>query len=330
MSQAITNTGLALVADIGGTNARFACFDQGSKQWLGQWVGAVADYADIFSAAAKALEKLSPSGNIQRVCIAIAAPVHGDWVTVSNGHWAFSQAELRQRFGWTQLTVMNDFLAAAYGVISLSPQQYRAVGGSAPEKLSAASAVIGPGTGLGVAGLFPEERGDNGPGWYALGTEGGHARFAPFDNEEIALLEVLYNTLGSVQREDILSGRGLCNLYQAFLQVHALNAPALRDPAAITAQALADRNSPAGKVLDRFCGILGTVAADVALDLGTRGTVFLAGGILPKIADFLVASSFRERFDNHLRFGPYLHSINTVLVTEKNLGLIGAAYRLRP
>lgn len=318
-----------LVADIGGTNARFACFDRANKSWLGRWSAAVADYTDIYATVEAALGALPAALDIGSVCIAIAAPVFEDWVDVSNGDWAFSQSALRQRFGWTELIVMNDFIAAAYGAISLSPRQYRAIGKTSSKFRYLPSAVIGPGTGLGVAGVFPVERADHGGVWSALGTEGGHARFAPFDQEEMALLEVLYQRLGSVQREDILSGRGLCNLYQAFVQVHAVSAPELTDPAYITAQALADGNSCCAKVLERFCGILGTVAADVALDLGTRGSVFLAGGILPRVADFLLASSFRQRFEDHLRFRHYLQSIDTLLVTEKNLGLIGAAYCLQ-
>lgn len=332
MSQTTTEAdpaNAALVADIGGTNARFASFDQARNQWLGEWTGAVSDYPDLYTAVAAAVSKLDPAGKIQRVCIGIAAPVYADWVAVSNSDWAFSQAALRQRFGWTQLIVMNDFLAAAYGVISLSPGQYTAIGKSSLKNVSLPSALIGPGTGLGVAGLFPDERAATGGAWYAVGTEGGHARFAPVDSEEIALLEVLGRQLGCVQREDILSGRGLCNLHGAFAQVHGISVPEVTDPAFISSQALVDGNSISARVLERFCGILGTVAADVALDLGTRGTVFLAGGILPRVADFLLASRFRERFENHPRFGHYLQSIDTVLVTEKNLGLIGATYRLR-
>lgn len=329
MPHAAANSIPVLVADIGGTNARFACLDLASDYWFGQWTGPVEDYPDIYAAIEMAKLQVPAVREVQAVCIAVAAPVHEDWVDVSNASWAFSQAELQRHFGWAQLTVINDFHAAAYGVITLSPSQYMALGKASPENMQLPSAVVGPGTGLGIAGLFPDEQPEGRYAWSALGTEGGHARFAPVDEEEIALLQVLREMLGCVQREDILSGRGLCNLYQALARVQGIDAPPVLNPAVITAQALTDPNSHSAKVLERFCAILGTVAADVALDLGTRGTLFLAGGILPRIADFLVDSPFRKRFEDHLRFSHYLRSIDTVLVMEKRLGLIGAAYRLR-
>lgn len=329
MPQTVPDSRPVLVADIGGTNARFACFDLGKNEWLGQWTGPAIQYANIDTAVEAAQQNLPAAADVQAVCIAIAAPVQGDWVKVSNGAWEFSRTELQRRFGWSRLTVMNDFHAAAFGVLTLTPGQYLAVGKSSPRNAHLPSAVVGPGTGLGVAGLYPGDASRDKAEWNAMATEGGHARFAPFDEEEIELLRVLQGKLGCVQREDILSGRGLCNLYEALGEVRGIQVPAIQGPAAITAEAVARRDSHSAEVLQRFCGILGTVAADVALDLGTRGKLYLAGGILPRMADFLVQSPFRQRFDDHLRFGHYLHDIDTVLVMENRLGLIGALYRLR-
>ncbi|MCW8194308.1 glucokinase [Proteobacteria bacterium 005FR1] len=336
-----SNTLPILVADIGGTNARFGCLDAVSGEWFGLWIAPVRDFPSIYSAIDAAQRELPEAANAQAVCLAIAAPVQNDWVKVSNGEWAFSRRELQSRFGWPKLEVVNDFLAAAYGAVTLVPEQYFRIGASSapvggPSRGSAglASAVIGPGTGLGVAALYPNVlASDQDLGgcltWSAIPTEGGHARFAPFDDEEVAVLQVLQRQLGNVQREDILSGRGLCNLYRACAEVHGQQVAPVGDPAEVTAAALADGHSFSAQVLDRFCGILGTAAADVALDLGTRGTVYLAGGILPRIADFLAASSFRSRFENHLQFSHYLLDIDTVLITEARLGLLGAAYQLR-
>lgn len=324
-----------LVADIGGTNARFGCLDAASGQWFGQWVWPVSDFPSIYSAVEAVQRELPVTTPISAACLAIAAPVHDDWVKISNGEWAFSRRQLQDHFGWPQLVVMNDFQAAAYGAVALGPEQYRRIGASAPaggETRSAsglASAVIGPGTGLGVAALYPQEDFLRCRTWSAIATEGGHARFAPFDDEEIAVLQVLQRKLGSVQREDILSGRGLCNLHSAWAEVHRVRVPAVSNPAEVTSAALADSQSFSAQVLNRFCGILGTVAADVALDLGVRGTIYLAGGILPRIGEFLAASPFRSRFEDHLQFSHYLVDIDTVLITDGRLGLRGAAYRLR-
>lgn len=318
-----------LVADIGGTNARFACIDLANDEWLGQWTGPAIQYTNIYTAVQAAQDELPAAADPEAVCIAIAAPVQNDWVRVSNGQWEFSRTELQRRFRWPILTVMNDFHAAAYGVTTLSPGQYLAIGKTTLEHRYLPSAVVGPGTGLGVAGLYPAGSSAGRPEWNAMPTEGGHARFAPFDGEEIELLRVLYRKLGSVQREDILSGRGLCNLYDALAVVRGRHVPAVQAPAVITAEALADPNGWSAEVLRSFCSILGTVSADVALDLGTRGRLFLTGGILPRVSDFLLQSPFRQRFEDHLRFGHYLHDIDTVLVTETGLGLIGAAYWLK-
>lgn len=337
MPESSSNSLPVLVADIGGTNARIGCLDAASDHWFGLWTGAVIEFPTIHSAIEIARQELPFADQARAVCIAIAAPVQDDWVKISNGEWSFSRSELQRHFGWSTLMVMNDFQAAAYGAIKLSPDQYHRVGASAAliggETRGASaglpSAVIGPGTGLGVAGLYPSENAAGNITWTALATEGGHARFAPFDDEEIAILRVLQRQLGSVQREDILSGRGLCNLYHAMAQVHGVQTASSITPAEITTAALADEQSLAAKVLNRFCAVLGTVAADVALDLGTRGTVYLAGGILPRIADYFAASPFRSRFEDHLWFSHYLLDIDTVLITEQRLGLIGAAYPLQ-
>jgi glucokinase len=326
-----------LVADIGGTNARIGCLDAASDHWFGVWSGPVRNFPTIYDAIELARQELPFADKAEAVCIAIAAPVQGDWVKVSNGDWHFSQLDLQRYFGWSELIVMNDFKAAAYGATKLLPNQYRRIGTPAAlvggETRGAAaglpSAVIGPGTGLGVAGLFPDEQAADRRTWTALATEGGHARFAPFDDEEIAILSVLQRQLGSVQREDILSGRGLCNLYYALAKVQGVQTVPAINPAQITTTALADAQSFSAQVLNRFCGILGTVAADVALDLGTRGTIYLAGGILPRVADFFAASVFRSRFEDHLWFSHYLLDVDTVLITEPKLGLLGAAYRLQ-
>lgn len=329
MSNEDVNSTPVLVADIGGTNARFACFDLASDRWLGQWTGQLGDYPDIHAALEAARQQLPALDAAECACIAIAGPVDGDRIKMSNGSWAFSRTELQRRFDWRQLIVINDFLAAASGIATLSPTQYMAIGKSSPANTRLPSAVIGPGTGLGVAGLFPEASADGGIRWTAMATEGGHARFAPLDDEQIAVLQVLYRKLGSVQREDILSGRGLCNLYEALGEVRGLNLREQMAPADVTARALADSNSHAARVLSCFCSILGSVAADVALELGTRGTVYFAGGILPRIPDYLVASPLRASFENHRQFGHYLKDVDTVLVTEQKLGLIGAAYHLQ-
>ncbi|MGQ9426109.1 glucokinase [Gilvimarinus sp. F26214L] len=315
----------ALLADIGGTNARFACVDLAGDLWLGEWTGAVRDYPDIYAAIRAAFAHIPEAQGARSSCIAIAGPVHGDRVAASNSPWVFSQTEMREHFAWDHLTVLNDFHAAAYGALNLTPEQFLAIGKAATSPMNAPAVVIGPGTGLGVAGLFPDQAGR----WRAAATEGGHARLAPYSREELAVLDVLQRKLGNVQREDVLSGPGLCNLYGALTEVWGEQTEPVTDPAMITRRALEDGACRSARVLNCFCAILGSVAADVALDLGATSRVFLAGGILPRIQDFLIASPFRQRFEDHPQFSAWLEPVETVLIIEKRLGLLGAARRLQ-
>lgn len=317
---------IVLVADIGGTNARFACFDLGSQQILSRHSVRVLEYSGISSALDSARQFLPEFSAISAACIAIAGPVKDDWVKASNSAWAFSQQDLRAHYGWPRLLVINDFVAAGYGTLLLSSRDYRAVdSGIPPERPDSPIAVIGPGTGLGVAALLPS--GD--ATWTSLATEGGHARLAPGNDQELELLAVLHRQLGAVQREDVLSGRGLCNLYRAWMTLHGKEYETQGDPAAITAAALADETSEAAEVLRCFCGILGVVTADVVLGFAAWGGVYLVGGILPRISELLISSPFRERFETHPQFENLLKPIPTALVTQENLGLLGAAYYLQ-
>lgn len=317
---------LALVADIGGTNARFACFDLNSAQLQSVCKLPVANYPNIYEALDEARESLTDFQSITAACIAIAGPVSGDWVKASNSPWAFSRSDMQARYGWSTLLVINDFLAAVYGNLALTADDYRVIGAAEPS-LSARQPMvaIGPGTGLGVAALMPTDD----SGWRGVATEGGHARLAPGSEEDIALLSVLHRQLDGVQREDVLSGRGLCNLHRAWTTLHGKEGRTVSDPALLTAAALRDESSDEAKVLTCFCAVLGTVVADVALGFAAWGGVYLAGGILPRIVDFVVRSPFRERFENHPQFAEHLKPIPTVLVTEDSLGLLGAGHCLQ-
>lgn len=317
---------IVLVADIGGTNARFACFDLGTQHITSFHCVAVADYPDMFSALEAARRFLPEFFAASAACIAIAGPVKDGRVKASNSGWAFSGQDLQERYAWPTVFVINDFIAAAYGTRILKRGDYRMLGSKElAEQPELPMAVIGPGTGLGVAALLPGGDGT----WKSLATEGGHARLAPADEEELELLAILHRHLGAVQREDVLSGRGLCNLHHAWMVLHGKQGKTPQDPAEITAAALQDEAGDAAAVLRSFCGILGTVAADVALGFAAWSGVYLAGGILPRIADFVSSSPFRKRFETHPQFSEYLSPIPTALITQDNLGLLGAAYCLQ-
>lgn len=313
---------LYLAADIGGTYARFALLN---KNWerVAQLTLPVADYVELADAIQSALDASGAIRQVEAAVLAVAGPVGGDVVQLSNSNWQVCQETLKQKFGWRELLLINDFEAAAYGVCE-ADTAHRQIGG--PEQVARRFplAVIGPGTGLGVANVV-----DSDFRWQVVPGEGGHARFAPDSEQEIEILRLLRRRLGSVQREDILSGQGLCNLYAALAEVEGRAVIALDDPAVITAAALQQNSSFSAEVLNLFCGILGTVAADIALDLGSRGGVYIAGGMVPRFADFLATSSFRARFETHPVFEDYLGKIPTYIVTSPEPGLAGAEYILR-
>jgi glucokinase len=180
-------------------------------------------------------------------------------------------------------------------------------------------AVIGPGTGLGVAGCIPA-----GDRWIALPAEGGHATAAPADDFESEVLCYARREHGHVSAERLLSGIGLPLLHRA---VAAANGRPVEDltPEEITRRALDEGDADCHATLATFCAMLGGFAGNVALTLGTRGGVFIAGGIAQRLGDVFVASRFRERFEAKGRFREYLAAIATALITAPHAALLGAA-----
>lgn len=261
---------------------------------------------------------------IDAAVIAIAGPVEGGAGRVVNSGWQVSGSLLKRRFDWPTLYLVNDFAAAAYGVLE-ADTRLRRLGGPAQYVSDYPRVVVGAGTGFGVAQIV--KCADT---WQVVASEGGHARFAPDTDEEVELLLLLRRRLGrSVQREDILSGRGLCDLYAVMAQWRGENLTDETDPAVVVSAAVAQKSVFCSLVLNAFCGILGAVAADIALDLGSTGGVCIAGGMAPRFGDFLDQSPFRSRFESHPVYRDYLEKIPTFLVTSQDPGLAGAAYLLR-
>lgn len=313
---------LYLAADIGGTRARFSLLDASSGQRTVRLDVDVADYPDIGDAIQAALSKLAPAGRVISAVLAVAGPVDEDDIELTNSGWRFSRSRLQAHFGWDDLVVLNDFEAAAYGVVALPANEHQRIGGPEQGDWSSPRVVLGPGTGFGVACVSPFAT-----DWLVLRGEGGHARFAPASNEELDVVRVLIRERGGVEREDILSGAGLCNLHRALAAVRGVEVAAVGDPAVITAAAVGG-DPFCANVLNVFCAILGSAAADIALEFGARDGVYIAGGIVPRFAPFFAASPFRTRFEQHHRFHHYLQAIPTLLVTRDDLGLAGAEFAL--
>jgi glucokinase len=306
----------ALVGDIGGTNARLALVKPGSVELEHIRTLACADYENLDAACNAYLAEAGVSG-LRRACLAFACPVQDEQIRMTNNHWAFSRSAMQKTLGLDQFRLLNDFTAMALGMLHVQPHELVAIGGG--ESLAgSARLVIGPGTGLGVSALVPA-----GDEWVPLSTEGGHVSFAPTDELEVAIWRSLRAQFGRVSVERILCGQGLVNLYQAIAQYHSLPATLTR-PAEVTAAGLAG-DALAEEVLARFCRILGEQAGDAVLTVGGRGGVYLCGGILPRMQDFLLSSGFRAGFEAKGRFQSYMTKVPVWLCTAEYPGLLGAA-----
>ncbi len=319
-----------LLADIGGTNARFGWQATPGRGAAHVATVSVSEHGDLVGAARQYLAKLSAGGaplQPRAAAFAVATAVREDRVRFTNSPWGFSQDEVRQALGLQALRVVNDFEALALSLPGLVPGQMQGFpGGPRTPVPGLTLAVVGPGTGLGVGAVVPSVAGR----WDALPGEGGHATLAADDDEESAVLAVLRQALPHVSAERVLSGIGLPNLHRALALVHGEPPP---DPAHAPDAAQIVRagllgEPAASRTLDAFCTMLGGFCGNVALIYGARGGLFIGGGILPRMAERLFSSRFRERFEAKGRFRDYLRDIPTFLITDTLVGLSGAAAAL--
>jgi glucokinase len=318
--------GLRLLADIGGTNARFALQAAGGG-FADIDVLACRDHATIGAALKHYLASARGRGlavdGIRHAALAIANPVEGDLVSMTNHHWRFSIEALRAESGFDTLLVVNDFAALAMALPHLSDDGRTEISDNRRDGHGAAVAVpgrpiglIGPGTGLGVSAAVPVDG-----RWIALPGEGGHASFAPTDRREIRILEALLDEFGHVSAERLLSGAGLETIHRT-VAGERLAAPD------ITARALDGGSAACRETVETFCAVLGCVAGNVALTLGATGGMYIGGGIVPRLGPLLRGSAFRSRFEAKGRLQPYLARIPTWLITEPYPALRGAAAML--
>ncbi|WP_458525364.1 glucokinase [Onishia taeanensis] len=312
----------ALIGDIGGTNARFALVTPDTFEPHDILSLPCADYPSLVEAVEDYLSRVGHAGEHapQEACLAFACPVHDDWVKMTNNAWAFSKSEVQRSLDLTLFKVINDFTAQALGVPHVPAEDLVAVGGGSAQAHSI-RLVIGPGTGLGVAGVFPGQH-----AWIPLPTEGGHVTFAPTDEREQNLLRYFRSRYGRVSVERILCGQGLLDLYCAHASLKGAN-PRYQTPAEVTAGA-AEGDAIAVDTVTRFLKILGDVCGDAALTMGARGGVYLCGGILPRLLDWLPDSRLRDAFADKGRMSAYNADIPIWVVTAPWTGLLGAAEAL--
>ena len=308
-----------IIADIGATNARFALLEIGQTELLQQHTLVAADYADL-TAAVSAYVKMIESPQVNAACIAIAGPVHKPVFTLANNHWQVNKDEVEKLLN-CQVQWLNDFAAQAWGVTALAPEQQVIVksgrGVSEGNRL-----VVGPGSGLGVAGLV-RNKGD----WVPVIGEGGHVSFAPGTDQQAAVLSYLQTKYEHVSIERVASGSGIPVLYQAMAHLSKQNAVYTR--AVQISQAAEQGDKLAQQTMQMFFAILGQGVASAALQMGALGGVYLVGGILPKLLDQLKNSEFKMVFAQRGRFRNYLEDIPITLSLDQELGLKGAAMALQ-
>ena len=314
-----------LVADIGGTNARFAALQDGRLQSEFEFHYSVLEYPSFADLIIRLKEELATQGihtSPAAVCLAVACPADVEQLSFTNSHWSFSRRELVQWLNCEQLALINDFEAVAHGVTELTAADYVQIGGQSPVP-GKAIGILGAGTGLGVAALIPLT-----DGYHILDTEGGHADFAPVDQLQYEVLSYLRGIYGRVSLERLLSGQGLINIYSALCHLRAVP-PTLTLPSEVVSASLTNTDAQALAALNMFCEAFGAAAGNLALTLGARGGIYIAGGVIPRFDEFFQTSGFREKFEAKGRFRSYLQAIPVFLVTRSNLGLLGAAKYLK-
>jgi len=311
----------SLIADVGATNARFALLGpNGELQRIRVLV--CEDFASIEAAIAAYLGEEPRPTDVQRIAAAalsVAAPVTDDQVTLTNHPWSFSISQLRRDLAVDRLIVVNDFTAVAAATPYLKADECSQVGGGTAAA-RATIGVLGPGSGLGVGGLVPKEV----AGWLPLAGEGGHATLPPATARESTVIDHMRRRFDHVSAERVLSGPGLVNLYNTLAEIDGVPAASYTS-AQITDPRIGERDPRCREAVDMFCAMLGTIAGNLALTLGARGGIFIAGGIVPKLGNVFLASSFRERFEDKGRMRPYVARIATYVITHPFPAFLGLA-----
>lgn len=307
--------GVRLIADIGGTNARFA-LRSASGGWLAQAVLPTAQYATLEQALDAFLER-HPDLVPEHVCLAVATPVFSDEVSFTNLAWSFSIKQLQAAYGWKTFRVVNDFAAQVHALPYLRSDEFFPIGrGNAVAH--GVKAMVGAGTGLGVGALL--ETGTLPDGHIrrlAFESEGGHATFAPSTPEEERVVAEAKSRYGHASAERLLSGEGLTLIHEV-LHGERLHA------ALVSSRALSGE-AKAGYTVDCFFGALASFAGDIALAFRSNGGVYIGGGIVPTNLALLDTETFRRRFEDKGRFGKWLSTVSIQVVTAAQPAFLGVS-----
>lgn len=311
----------AIVADVGGTFARFARVRLADLVMDKIQIYTCAEFLSLESVLIT-FQNQHALHDLKRVSIAIACPVNGDLVSMTNCNWSFSITSLKEKLGLIELKVINDFSAIAMSLPVLTEQEKVQVG-QGHSVNNQVSVVLGAGTGLGVAYLVPNQQ-----GYVSYGGAGGHSGWGATTEQEWFIYTYLKKIYSHVSHERILSGHGLENLYKAITAFHNKETKPLSAPEIINL-ALNHQNKIAEEAVAQFFVSLGVYAGDLALVLDAFGGVFIAGGIVPRLLPLIQQSQFRSCFEDKGRFRGFNSQIPTYVITAEQPGILGAAVYLR-
>ncbi|WP_333797776.1 glucokinase [Rheinheimera sp.] len=311
----------AIVADIGGTNARFSRVNLSTLELDHVVVYPCADFASL-TLALSYYRSTQQLNDIAHVAVAIACPVNGDLVKMTNFHWQFSISQIKAELELAEFIVLNDFTAVAMSLPALKDNE-KIKFGAGDSDATKLMAVLGAGTGLGVGHLIPTAH-----GYIPLPGEGGHTDWTAQNEQEWFIQRYLAAHYGHVSPERLLSGPGIESLYLAIAAYRGLTVEPM-SAADISSHALNGSNELCSAVIAQFFASLGALAGDLALTLSTFGGVYVAGGIVPKLLPLLEQSEFRSRFEAKGRFTDFNRRIATYVVTAEQPGLLGCAVYLK-
>jgi glucokinase len=311
-----------LIGDIGGTNARFALASIQGASFSSEQTLNCTDFETFEDAITHYLESVgTPEPPV--ICLAVAGPVIDQRVRFTNNHWSIDAQELQERFRKAHIRLLNDFEAIAYSLPMLHSEDIVTIG-LEREKLTGRKdftvAVLGPGTGLGVAGLL-----GRGGQHHAVVSEGGHVGFAPENQMQFEVLRELRERFERVSDERLLCGPGLVNIYWAIRRIHGERGAQVDAPE-IFRRAMGNADIYATEALNLFYEALGQAAGNIALSMGAHDGIYIGGGILKRYPDLLKTSAFRSGFENKGRYRSLMESIPTLLITHAQPGLLGTCY----
>ncbi len=313
-----------LIADIGGTNARFALADSAAPGFSKEQTLQCADFPSVEAAIQHYLDDIGARGP-DVICLAAAGPVVGNHIKVTNNHWVLTVDDLSQAFATDAVRLMNDFEAIAYSIPALGDDDCLPVGFPEPTPLPAGDysvAIVGPGTGLGAVGLRQHN-----DALIPIAGEASHGGFAPETRLQLKVLTALREEFDRVSSERLVSGSGLENIYWALGQIHHVSLPKLSAREIFAAAAKSDEH--ASEAVGLFFEVLGQFAGNYALALGANDGVYIAGGIVRRYPDMFVNSRFRSGFESKGRHRVIMERIPTRLIMHEQPGLLGASYVAR-